>query len=468
MELHTPTNNTFGFGKLYSVRNAYDKMIAESVAKRQEEQITRYVYESVMTNDVKRIKKFAEKNTKLADIAETNAIKRAFDNFKKAFKGMDISDSMKNAICSKVRVAIDTEIGKAVRLGHAQMTMKKSKLDKPRKLMTIKESAETDDDSAEKEAQARRERRRAMIARLSDDSFDNVNFGGEDGVEDTPVKDESKYLVRKPTIITIDDRAMSDRTVEKYQDFDEKKFDTASEVKDFLTSDLGDDYSFVVVDDPNEVSGIIKRKEGYTNDGNEVYAVAFKSENSHDDEYDEDFEKMTIVHAVIFHTDGSNISVSEFESDDVELPEVVSVRNNDDGADGKLSDIIGTMDSDDNVFENTDVDISSMGITDEDISNHIERQVKESHADFEDDEDIDFDNLDSLYQDDDYDDDELNDGESLLESKNKSFKMMKFNKCKPSSKKCKIKNIKTAETKKVALKKRQLKTTPKFKVPKFK
>lgn len=148
MDLHTPGDKTFGFGKLYKVRDAYASMVNESYQNDMRNSAFNYVVESIKANDVKRIKKFATKNHKLADIAMTNAINRALTSMKKAFKGMTMTDSMKKSFIKKVRVAINAEIEPAVRLGKTQTKTIPAKM-KPRKIMTIKESEEDIEDRLE-------------------------------------------------------------------------------------------------------------------------------------------------------------------------------------------------------------------------------------------------------------------------------------------------------------------------------
>lgn len=148
MDLHTPGDKTFGFGKLYKVRDAYASMVNESYQNDMRKSAFNYVVESIKANDVKRIKKFATKNHKLADIAMTNAINRALTSMKKAFKGMTMTDSMKKSFIKKVRVAINAEIEPAVRLGKTQTKTVPAKM-KPRKIMTIKESEEDIEDRLE-------------------------------------------------------------------------------------------------------------------------------------------------------------------------------------------------------------------------------------------------------------------------------------------------------------------------------
>lgn len=141
MDLHTPGDKTFSFGKLYKVRDAYASMVNESYQQTQQNKVFNYIVESIKVNDVKRIKKFATKNRKLADIAMTNAINRALSSIKRAFKGMKMTDSMKKALVKKVRVAINAEIEPSIRLGKKQSKTIPSKM-KPRKIMSIHESEE--------------------------------------------------------------------------------------------------------------------------------------------------------------------------------------------------------------------------------------------------------------------------------------------------------------------------------------
>ena len=132
MDPHTPGDKTFSFGKLYKVRDAYASMVNESYQQTQQNKVFNYIVESIKVNDVKRIKKFATKNRKLADIAMTNAINRALSSIKRAFKGMKMTDSMKKALVKKVRVAINAEIEPSIRLGKKQTKTIPSKM-KPRK-----------------------------------------------------------------------------------------------------------------------------------------------------------------------------------------------------------------------------------------------------------------------------------------------------------------------------------------------
>ena len=51
MDLHTPGDKTFGFGKLYKVRDAYASMVNESYQQTQQNKVFNYIVESIKVND---------------------------------------------------------------------------------------------------------------------------------------------------------------------------------------------------------------------------------------------------------------------------------------------------------------------------------------------------------------------------------------------------------------------------------
>ena len=274
MDLHTPGDKTFSFGKLYKVRDAYASMVNESYQQTQQNKVFNYIVESIKVNDVKRIKKFATKNRKLADIAMTNAINRALSSIKRAFKGMKMTDSMKKALVKKVRVAINAEIEPSIRLGKKQTKTIPSKM-KPRKIMSIHESEED------------------ITTRIS-----AKKLGSEEDVEtetDVETSDDRSFTANNFKLYYFDfDK--NDYVREKITSNGKFTFSSPEELRDKMEDVLreyGDTVEFYVTDDYEELKnpdiGGFKN-----NDEGDSERIRTLGRSRHADEYEAELNKDSI------------------------------------------------------------------------------------------------------------------------------------------------------------------------------
>ena len=275
MDLHTPGDKTFSFGKLYKVRDAYASMVNESYQQTQQNKVFNYIVESIKVNDVKRIKKFATKNRKLADIAMTNAINRALSSIKRAFKGMKMTDSMKKALVKKVRVAINAEIEPSIRLGKKQSKTIPSKM-KPRKIMSIHESEDeiVDRMSAKKLG--------------SEEEFDTE--------QDIETSDTDKSFTAKNFKLTYFDFDKNDYVRERITSDGKFTFSSPEELHDKMEDVLreyGDTVEFYVTDDYEE----LKNPDigGFKNDNEyDTERIRSLSRSRHADEYEAELNKDSV------------------------------------------------------------------------------------------------------------------------------------------------------------------------------
>lgn len=274
MDLHTPGDKTFSFGKLYKVRDAYASMVNESYQQTQQNNVFHYIVESIKVNDVKRIKKFATKNRKLADIAMTNAINRALSSIKRAFKGMKMTDSMKKALVKRVRVAINAEIEPSIRLGKKQTKTIPSKM-KPRKIMSIHESEED-----------------------IEDRISAKKLGSEEDIEtetDVETSDDRSFTANNFKLYYFDfDK--NDYVREKITSNGKFTFSSPEELRDKMEDVLreyGDTVEFYVTDDYEELKNpdIVGFKN---NDEGVSKRIQTLSRSRHADEYEAELNKDSI------------------------------------------------------------------------------------------------------------------------------------------------------------------------------
>ena len=139
MELKTPTNGLIKNGELYGIRNAYSKILTESVEKKQKDMLFKTIYETVKTADFDKLTKFAKKNTKLATMATKNAIANARKSIKCCCDEATVDE-----VCKKVETIIISELPKPKKLSAKQMKSVPTKI-KAAEIVSINEAGDYDD-----------------------------------------------------------------------------------------------------------------------------------------------------------------------------------------------------------------------------------------------------------------------------------------------------------------------------------